>query len=88
VKESGEMDTIIEISKNPERLYHLSSIGLEGVLIINDERKYIETEFSEFDIKDLESFTIEDGKVVLKNEEGEVFYFSSEQFECIKEFLL
>lgn len=72
-----------------ERIYNLSSVGLkEKANLIIGEEKYIETEDNIFSFKDLNSFKVEDKKIFLTNEEGDKFYFESEQFEIIKDLIL
>lgn len=72
-----------------ERIYSLSSVGLkEKANLIIGEEKYIETEDNIFSFKDLNSFKVEDKKIFLTNEEGDKFYFKSEQFEIIKDLIL
>jgi len=56
-------------------------------LIINKIEKYIETEDNIFEFKSIEDFKIQKGKVILKNEDGDIFLMSLEQFECIKDLL-
>jgi hypothetical protein len=78
----------ISIDKDPEKVFILSSIGIEKTNLVKNKETYIETEETIFPIKDLEDFFINNDKVCLKNEDGDIFSISPEQFEIIKEIIL
>lgn len=81
------IDSLLKIDQEPERVYQLSSINIEGELVISKTEKYIETEFNIFEFKSIEDFKIQEGKVILKNEDGDIFTMTPNQFACIKELL-
>lgn len=76
----------IVIDDQDENVYDLSSIGLNGELIINDEEKYIMVEDGFFVFSSIDNFKKVDDFYVLNNEDSS-FKISADKFDLIKNIL-
>ncbi len=76
----------IIIEDNFDDVYDLTSIGLEGELVINGDDKYIITSDTYFPFNSPQPFEKIDDYYILKNDEA-VFKISPEKYEIIKNIL-
>lgn len=81
------LDTKIEIQENEDLVFNLDSIGVEGAeLIVEEGDRYILTKDGYFSLNEF-NFVKEGDFWVVRNESGDSFSITEEQFNLIRDFI-
>jgi len=76
---------INSLNLDNEDVYDLKHLNIEGELVIKGKDKYILTPEAYFPFTDSNDFIIISDKVLLKNDEGDIFALTISQYETISD---